>query len=80
MFSRDFCITFFEPTSIGLSQRLQTPLSLFPIWNIVVGIFLTVPACMAINKYGEFMINLIKKPVNECIQINLMIKLYMNNE
>ncbi|KAE9534950.1 hypothetical protein AGLY_008242 [Aphis glycines] len=52
MFSRDFCITFFEPTSIDLSQRLQTPLSLFPIWNIVVGVFLTVPVCMFINKYG----------------------------
>ncbi|XP_026815504.1 uncharacterized protein LOC113555280 [Rhopalosiphum maidis] len=52
MFSRDFCVPFFEPTSIVLSQGFQTPLSLFPIWNIVVGVLLTIPACVGINKYG----------------------------
>ncbi|XP_060840343.1 uncharacterized protein LOC132921369 isoform X2 [Rhopalosiphum padi] len=52
MFSRDFCVPFFEPTSIVLPQGLQTPLSLFPIWNIVVGVLLTIPACVGINKYG----------------------------
>lgn len=69
MFSRDFCITFFEPTSIDLSQRLQTPLSLFPICNIVVGVFLTVPACMFINKYGEFMMQFNQK-ISKLMYIN----------
>ncbi|KAL5241365.1 hypothetical protein ACI65C_008775 [Semiaphis heraclei] len=52
MFSREFCMPFFEPASEGLLLRSQTSLSLLPILNMVLCVFLTIPACITINKYG----------------------------